>query len=78
MIIIEEMSIRDFDAWSEAVNTKSTIIDKGKTDEFDLLIDELYPEGIDETKLNDMLWFESEWIYEMLGIDTENEEVISE
>ena len=38
------------------------------------MIEELYPNGIDGTELNDLLWFESDWIYETLGISEEEEE----
>ena len=43
-------------------------------EEFDQLIEELFPEGIDETNLNDLLRFEDSWIFEMLGISEEEEE----
>lgn len=69
-----EKGIRDFKAWSGAVDTQREIIDQGKADEFDALIEELYPQGIDETKLNDLLWFESDWIYETLGMTNPDEE----
>jgi hypothetical protein len=36
--------------------------------EFENLINELYPDGIDATTLNDILWFEDQWIFEMLNI----------
>ena len=39
----DNLSLRNFDAWSGAVDTKETIIDAGKEKEFDSLIDELYP-----------------------------------
>ena len=29
---------------------------------------------MDETQLNDLLWFDDEWVYEMLGITDEEEE----
>lgn len=32
------------------------------------MIEELYPDGIDMTQLNDILWFESEWVLDMIGI----------
>lgn len=73
-----ETSLSNFDAWSGAVDTKNTIIENNKGDEFDSLIDELYPDGIDETKLNDILWFESDWIFEQLGINEEEEEAEEE
>ena len=74
MKIFTEQSIAQFEAWSGAKATKQTIIDNDKEAEFDMLIEELYPDGIDETQLNDILWFESEWVYEMLGISEEEEE----
>ena len=39
-----------------------------------LLIEELHPDGLSETTLNDILWFESDWIFETLGITEEEEE----
>lgn len=49
------------------------IEDEGKGDEFVSLIEELYPEGIDRTSLNDILWFDDEWVFESLGIKEEEE-----
>ena len=76
MKIINEMSIADFEAWSGGIDTKQRIIDEGKESEFEIIIDELYPDGLTDTKLNDILWFEEEWIFESLGItDNEEEEI---
>lgn len=73
MKITMELSIREFNAWSGAVDTKNIIIESGKADEFDELIEEIYPEGIEETQLNDLLWFDDEWIFEQLGINEAEE-----
>ena len=73
MKVISELSIREFKAWSGAVATQNIIIENDKADEFDELIEELYPAGIDATALNDLLWFDSEWIFEQLGIEDETE-----
>jgi len=70
----ENTTLVNFDAWSGAVVTKNTIINKGLADEFDSLIEELYPDGLSETQLNDILWFEEDWIFESLGITEEEEE----
>ena len=70
----ENTTLINFDAWSGAVDTKERIIQEGKADEFDNLIEELYPDGLSETQLNDILWFEEDWIFEMLGISDEEEE----
>ncbi len=74
MKTFNEISITDFDAWSGAVDTKNTIINSDKESEFEALIEELYPDGLSEMQLNDILWFESEWIFETLGISEEDEE----
>lgn len=64
----KETGIKDFQAWSGAKETQKYIIEQGEADAFDRLIEELYPEGITKTQLNDLLWFDAEWIYNTLGI----------
>lgn len=60
--------------WSGAIDTYNTIEEAGKLEEFESLIDELYPDGIEEVTLNDILWFEPEFILESLGLSEEEEE----
>ena len=72
--INENQTLADFDAWSGAKDTKETILNNNKGDEFDVLIEELYPDGLTETQLNDILWFETDWLYESLDIREEKEE----
>ena len=67
----DNLTLREFKAWSGAKDTQETILNEGKGEEFDSLIEELYPDGINETHLNDLLWFEEDWLYEMLGIADE-------
>ena len=74
MKIISETSISKFNSWSGAKNTQDRIVEEGKENEFDAMIEELYPDGLTDTELNDMLWFEEEWIYETLGITDDEEE----
>lgn len=70
----ENTELRNFEAWSGAVSTQDRIINEGKDKDFDYLIEELYPDGLSETALNDILWFEEDWIFEQLGIDNDEEE----
>lgn len=72
MKVFTETTLLSFETWSGATETKNRIIAEGKGEEFDQLIEELYPDGIDETLLNDILWFESDWVFESLGIAQEN------
>ena len=74
MLIVEERALSEFKAWSGAVETQERILEAGLEEEFENLIDECYPEGITSTQLNDILWFDSEWVYEALGMTEEDEE----
>ena len=58
----------NYKPWSGAVSTYETIAEEDKLDDLDFLLEELYPEGISESHLNDILWFESDWVFAQLGI----------
>lgn len=73
MKIYSEISLYSFEAWSGAENTLDRVINEGKVDELEAILEDIYPDGIDETNLNDILRFESEWVYEVCGIRTESE-----
>lgn len=72
MKVITETTLERFEAWSGAIDTKNLIISLELEEEFELLIDELYPEGLEDTQLNDLLRFDPEWILEALGVEEEN------
>ena len=68
----EQTTLQNFDAWSGAKDTKQTILDNNKAEEFNDLIEELYPDGLSETNLNDILWFEEDFLFESLSITIED------
>ena len=74
MKVFKEMSLWEFEAWSGAEETIRIIVENDKEEEFEQLIEELFPEGIDETNLNDLLRVEDDWIFVVLGIAEEVEE----
>lgn len=73
MRIYSELDLNTFEAWSGAVDTLNRIRREGKCEELESALEEIYPEGIDETELNDLLWFDSETVYEWVGLRTESE-----
>lgn len=75
IVINNNVKLVNFEAWSGAKDTKQTIIDNNKADDFDFLIEELYPDGLTETALNDLLWFDDDFIFETLGIEIEEQQV---
>ena len=80
MKVYSEISMSEFRPWSGAVSTYDRIQNAGLLDELEALIEEMYPDGCSETAINDLLWFEDEWIFNTLGLRTESEirEEISE
>lgn len=73
MKIVYELDLERFEAWSGGEDTLQRIIDEGKCEELEFMLEELYPDGISETQLNDLLRFEDEWIFESLDIRTESQ-----
>lgn len=73
MKIVSEVSIADFEAWSGGKDTLDRIIAEDKCDELEAILEDLYPDGMTDTQLNDLLWFEPETVYGWLGIRTESE-----
>jgi hypothetical protein len=65
------MSLEKFQAWSGAVDTLDRIIEEDKCTKLENILEDLYPDGLTDTELNDILWFDSEQVYEWLGIRSE-------
>lgn len=72
MKITYELDLHTFEAWSGGEDTLNRVINEGKVDELEAVLEDCYPEGMDETSLNDILRFESDWVYEMCGIRSES------
>lgn len=69
MKIYSEMSLTDFEFWSGAKDTANYLTYK-ELETIEYLLEDMYPDGIDETTLNDIFWFENDWIAEMLGYES--------
>lgn len=73
MIVYKDISLRDFEPWSGAVDTYNRIYNEGKLDKLEAVLEDLYPDGVDETTINDLLWFEEDTVFEWLGIRAEQQ-----
>lgn len=58
-----------FEPWAGAIDTYETIIENNCLSAFEAMVEEAFPEGIEETALNDLLWFEPETVLASLGIE---------
>lgn len=66
------MDFIHYQPWAGAKDTYALIDCNNKLDELDELITQCYPDGLTETQLNDILWFESDWVLDNLGIEDED------
>ena len=73
MTITYELDLNSFEAWSGAKETLERIQREGKCGLLEQILEDIYPDGMTETELNDLLWFDSESVYEWLGIRSEGQ-----
>lgn len=72
-MLYKEMSIHDFEPWAGAVDTYERLERNNKLNDLEWLLPGLLGGDVEETSLNDLLWFESDTVYEMVGLKTESE-----
>ena len=66
--IYRESDLTDFEFWSGAKDTVKYLTDADLR-QISSILEDSYPEGITETEVNDIFWFEDDWIAEMLGYE---------
>jgi hypothetical protein len=64
----DNTTLTNFKFWSGAEDNASCLT-YAELEELDSLLEELYPEGMEETQLNDLMWFEFDSVCELLGLD---------
>ena len=63
------IDIYSFEPWSGAEEAYEIIEREGKLDDLDAFIEEIYPDGIKDVDLNDLLRYEPEYVFEAIGLD---------
>ena len=71
MKIYGEQNLRNFRFWSGAADNAAELSFE-QLDELEAILEDIYPNGIDETTLNDIMWFDFDIVKEWLGIDNED------
>ena len=66
MKIYEEKSLRHFEFWSGAKDTVKYLTDD-ELDTIESLLEDIYPDGMEDTEINDLFWFDDDTIAEWLG-----------
>lgn len=73
MKIYSEKSLRNFEFWSGAKENANELT-SAQLDEVETILGDLHPEGMDETQINDLFWFDFDTIKEWLRITDEEDE----
>jgi len=71
MQITKELNLSNFEFWSGAKDHSFTY---SELTELQNSLEDLYPEGTTETNINDLFWFEEEFLCECIGLDFEDYE----
>ena len=66
MKVTSEINLTNFDFWSGAKNHSFTY---NELKELEFQLEDIYTDGMNETQINDLFWFEEELLCEWLGVD---------
>jgi hypothetical protein len=66
MMIRKEESLTNFEFWAGAKDTVEYLT-SNELATIESMLEELNPEGMDETQINDFFWFEEDTIADWLG-----------
>ena len=67
MKIYQEKPLNRFEFWGNA-QTNAEQLSEYELNKIELYLEDIYPDGIDETSLNDLFAFDFDWICEMSDI----------
>lgn len=73
MRINTEQSLRSFQFWSGAVENAKMLTTE-ELDAVEYVLEDIYPDGVDETTVNDLFWFEFAWVCESIGLEYDADE----
>ena len=57
-----------FKPWGGAKDVWELIVSQDKLEALDKALEDMYPDGITATDLNDILWFEKDWIFDTIDL----------
>lgn len=68
MKVYKECSLTDFEPWSGGAD-RFRVFTYEQLEAIEQELEMLYPDGMDETEINDLFWFEEDTLAEWLGFD---------
>ena len=79
MTIQTEQSSRYFESWSGA-KANAEMMTAEELDSVENELEAMYPEGMTDTEINDLFWFDFDYVCDLIGLeyDAKNDEIIRE
>lgn len=69
MKIYSETSLRNFEFWGGAKD-RVKYLTSDQLDSIESILEGDNPDGMEDTEINDLFWFEEDWIADMLGFSS--------
>ena len=66
MTIHSEIALRNFDFWSGAKD-RADMLTSSQLDAIETELEQIYPDGIGKTELNDLFWFDFDFVCSLIG-----------
>ena len=66
MTIHSETALRNFGFWSGAKD-RADMLTSSQLDAIEAELEQLYPDGMTETELNDLFWFDFDFVCSLIG-----------
>ena len=73
MKVYSEINLRNFKFWCGAKDNAETLTSE-QLDMVESILEDAYPDGMSDTQINDLFWFDFDAIREWLGIEKEEDE----
>ena len=68
MKIYTEQPLSDFYFWSGASSNAEQLTPE-ELDRFECMLEDLYPDGLEDVQINDIFWYDFEWVCKCLGLE---------
>lgn len=77
MKLIKEESLTNFEFWSSAKDN-AALLTSEELSQVEEVLEEFYPDGMTDTQINDLFWFDFTYICELIGLeyDAQTDEII--
>lgn len=72
MKVTKELSLSNFDFWGGAKD-RAQMLTTDELNEIERQLEDVYPDGMDETQINDIFWFDFDWVAQMIGYEDEED-----